>query len=142
MRKHNMCRKRRYRDKREALDVARCAMRRTENTPAYLWAYPCARCRGWHLTSGERSWRKNMEVLIVGNEKCQVRHRVETGGVIRIELYVSGNVFLGGTLLSGETASDYAEFFRSHETSPRIRFDTPETYGPPLLSGARTAANA
>jgi hypothetical protein len=46
------CRKRRYRDKQEALGVARWRMgSNVPNAPWYLRAYECHLCRGWHLTS-------------------------------------------------------------------------------------------
>jgi hypothetical protein len=54
------CTKRRYRDKQEALGVARCRMgSRALNAPRYLRSYQCHLCRGWHLTS-QKPWRERL----------------------------------------------------------------------------------
>jgi hypothetical protein len=54
------CRKRRYRDKQEAIGIARVGMGPgMPNAPWYLRAYECHLCRGWHLTS-QKPWREKL----------------------------------------------------------------------------------
>jgi hypothetical protein len=53
------CTKKRYRDKDEAINAARWRMGPgATNPPAYLRAYACHFCCGWHLTS-QKQGRKS-----------------------------------------------------------------------------------
>jgi hypothetical protein len=54
------CTKRRYRDKKQAIDAARVRMRPgAVNPPWYLRAYACHLCAGWHLTS-QKPWSERL----------------------------------------------------------------------------------
>lgn len=59
-------RKARYPSEQAARRVAHDRLRASVGTARRLWVYPCASCRGWHLTS-----RENTTVAVTAFEQYE-----------------------------------------------------------------------